>query len=118
MSVKMLLSLAVLICLAAPYATAEEKEGNAGKPKVEKKAGKKEDEGRQGNPFTRFWIHTVGAPMARGMKDGMKTVHGGLRTGARKIHHAFQGGSEREEEEQNRSDKARKEDKNEEKKSE
>ncbi len=43
----------------------------------------------QGNAFTRFWIHTVGAPMAKGMKGGMKTTYKGLRSGTHKIKEGF-----------------------------
>lgn len=102
-----LLSLAVVAGLACPIAVAKEGELITKKPKVEKKKEKKEGEARQGNPFTRFWIHTVGAPMARGMKDGMKKVHKGLKTGARKISNAFTGGS-KEKDERNRLEKEKK----------
>ncbi len=43
----------------------------------------------QTNAFTRFWVHTVGAPMARGMKDGMRKMYKGLRSGSHKIKQGF-----------------------------
>lgn len=58
------------------------------KPKV-KERKEENKEVRQGNFFTRFWIHTVGSPMARGMKDGMKKVHKGLGMGSGKVKDAF-----------------------------
>jgi hypothetical protein len=99
------LSVIVTVGLACPVATAKEDEAVDGKPKVEKENKEAKKEGaRQNNPFTRFWIHTVGAPMARGMKDGMKKVHKGLKVGARKISNAFTGGS-KEKDERNRLEK-------------
>jgi hypothetical protein len=40
-----------------------------------------------GNWFTRFWTDRVG-----------KTIYNGLKTGARKVHHAFNGGSKEQDE--------------------
>lgn len=87
-----MLGLLVAISLAtAPSAYSKEDS----KPQKEKKAKKeKKSEGGHGsqtNAFTRFWIHTVGAPMGRGMKDGMKKVYKNLRSGTHSIKESFMG---------------------------
>lgn len=61
------------------------------KKQAEKEAERKKREVKQGNFFTRFWIHTVGGPMARGLKDGTKDVYKGLRSGTHKVKEAFMG---------------------------
>jgi hypothetical protein len=66
-----------------------EKEGKARKEKAAKKA--KKEGVPQSNFFTRFWIHTVGGPMARGLKDGTKDVYKGLRSGTHMIKERFMG---------------------------
>ncbi len=89
-----LLSVITCFLLGNALGFAGDDDPNPAKAKETPKAEKeKQETSCQSNPFTRFWIHTVGAPMARGLKDGTRKVHKGLKVGARKIKHTFNGGS-------------------------
>ena len=93
MDVRRLAGALIALMLACPMALCEEAEKGGEKAKKEVKEEKKKDGDAvpQSNPFTRFWIHTVGGPMARGLKDGTRDVYKGMRHGTHRIKEAFMG---------------------------
>lgn len=61
----------------------------APKPKADDDKYTKKDGGEGGNPMVRFFTHTVGEPMRKGLFGGGKKMEKGLKSGADKIEDAF-----------------------------
>ena len=92
-----------VVFLTVPVALGEEQAKKKDKAKAEKSSS---GHNPQSNAFTRFFVHTVGAPMARGMKDGMRTVYKGMRSGTHKIKEGFMtiGGYEKDDKKTSKKD--------------
>ncbi|MCZ7648239.1 MAG: hypothetical protein M5U26_23770 [Planctomycetota bacterium] len=61
------------------------------KDEPKKDDAKQDNDGEKGNPLVRFFTHTVGEPMRKGLFGGGKKIEKGLKSGARQIDEAFSG---------------------------
>jgi hypothetical protein len=86
--------LALLLAGVAWSGQAAETGGNKNTPDAQTQ-GKYQAKDQDGNWFTSFWMHDVG-----------DTIYHGLKTGARKISHAFTGGSKEQDLQNEQKEKA------------